>query len=52
VLVMQHGRVVERGAPARVLTDPTHPYTRALVDALPGRRLPEAEPRHPAAAPA
>ena len=31
-LVLQHGRVVEKGAVGHVLRDPQHPYTRALVD--------------------
>ena len=36
VLVMRSGEVVERGAPQQVLTDPQHPYTKALVRAIPG----------------
>ena len=39
VAVMRHGRVVERGPTARVLTAPEAAYTRALVAAVP--RLPE-----------
>lgn len=35
VLVMQHGRVVEEGTPARVVEDPQHPYTRSLLEAVP-----------------
>ena len=35
VLVMQAGRVVERGPPAAVLHRPTHAYTRLLLDASP-----------------
>jgi oligopeptide/dipeptide ABC transporter ATP-binding protein len=35
VAVMYLGRVVELGATAEVLRDPQHPYTRALIDAVP-----------------
>ncbi|MEV6434832.1 ABC transporter ATP-binding protein [Streptomyces anulatus] len=35
VIVMRHGRVVEAGATADVLTAPRHPYTRLLLDSLP-----------------
>jgi len=37
VVVLRHGRVVERGRTDAVLRDPQHPYTRSLVDAVPGR---------------
>ena len=37
VAVMQHGRIVEHGPAARVLTNPQVAYTRALLDAAPGR---------------
>ncbi|MDQ0473936.1 dipeptide ABC transporter ATP-binding protein [Labrys wisconsinensis] len=37
VLVLNQGEVVEQGAMAQVLTRPSHPYTRALLDAVPGR---------------
>lgn len=37
VSVMRHGLVVETGPRGRVLTAPEHPYTRSLLDALPGR---------------
>ncbi|NEV01254.1 dipeptide ABC transporter ATP-binding protein [Bradyrhizobium uaiense] len=37
VAVMQHGRVVEQGPAAEVLTNPQQAYTRALLDAAPGR---------------
>ncbi len=42
VLVMQHGKVVERGAARDVLTDPQHPYTRALIAAVPSLDPPPA----------
>jgi len=37
ILVMQHGKVVETGSALSVLTEPRHAYTRALIDAAPGR---------------
>ena len=35
VAVMREGEVVEEGEATRVLTAPSHPYTRALVEAVP-----------------
>jgi peptide/nickel transport system ATP-binding protein len=37
VAVMQRGRIVEQGPAAQVLAHPREPYTRALLDAAPGR---------------
>jgi peptide/nickel transport system ATP-binding protein len=35
LLVLQHGRVVERGRPDAVLRAPAHPYTQRLLAAVP-----------------
>src|SRR5262249_23669848 len=43
VVVMYLGQVVEEGPTARLLAGPRHPYTRALVSAVP-RDVPWAEP--------
>ncbi len=37
VAVMQHGRIVEQGPAADVLSHPQQAYTRSLLDAAPGR---------------
>jgi peptide/nickel transport system ATP-binding protein len=37
VAVMQHGRIVEQGPAAQVLTHPQQDYTRQLLEAAPGR---------------
>lgn len=44
VAVVRHGRVLERGPASSVLADPSHDYTRALLDSVPGRTLREAIP--------
>ncbi|SDG94940.1 peptide/nickel transport system ATP-binding protein [Sinosporangium album] len=46
VAVMKDGAIVETGPAAALVSAPTHPYTRTLVDALPDRR-----PADPAARP-
>lgn len=38
IAVMRNGRIVEQGLADDVFTDPQHPYTRTLLDAIPGRR--------------
>jgi ABC-type glutathione transport system ATPase component len=37
VAVMQHGRIVEQGPAAQILAQPQAAYTRALLEAAPGR---------------
>ncbi|HEY8574869.1 MAG TPA: ABC transporter ATP-binding protein [Devosia sp.] len=41
VVVMYRGRIVEEAPTARIFSEPQHPYTRALLDALPATN-----PRH------
>jgi peptide/nickel transport system ATP-binding protein len=35
VIVLRQGRIVERGATQQILTSPTDPYTRLLLDSVP-----------------
>ncbi|MEJ2178213.1 MAG: ATP-binding cassette domain-containing protein, partial [Gammaproteobacteria bacterium] len=42
VVVMEKGVAVEQGQTGRILTDPEHPYTRKLLDAVPHTSKPEA----------
>jgi peptide/nickel transport system ATP-binding protein len=37
VAVMKSGKVVEFGETAKVFANPSHPYTQALLDSIPGR---------------
>ncbi len=50
VAVIYRGRVVEKGPAAMIRAEPAHPYTRALMDAIPGlgrRTRPSVPPRRP-----
>ncbi|MFD8109724.1 dipeptide ABC transporter ATP-binding protein [Streptomyces microflavus] len=40
ILVMRAGRIVEEGPARQILTDPQHPYTRMLLDAVPAASEP------------
>jgi ABC-type oligopeptide transport system ATPase subunit len=46
IAIMRSGSVVERGAPARLLAEPAHEFTRTLLESMPqiGTRWPELEP--------
>ena len=51
IAVMRHGRIVEIGAARQVLQQPTHPYTRELLAAVPSLVPPPAVPVPPATQP-
>ncbi|MCC6304471.1 MAG: ABC transporter ATP-binding protein [Rhodobacteraceae bacterium] len=51
VLVMRAGRVVEEGPAGEVFAAPRHPYTQALVAAIPGRDWLARDPTHSPARP-
>jgi peptide/nickel transport system ATP-binding protein len=36
VIVLQHGQVVEAGSADEIFQRPQHPYTQALLAAIPG----------------
>jgi peptide/nickel transport system ATP-binding protein len=38
VLVLNTGRVVERGPTSELFANPTDPYTQLLLDSVPGKR--------------
>ncbi|MEV6773984.1 ABC transporter ATP-binding protein [Nocardia sp. NPDC051030] len=44
VIVMRDGKAVEQGPADQILTAPTDPYTRRLLDAIPGASIIEASP--------
>ena len=60
VAVIYQGRVVEQGTPQQLFSEAAHPYTRALMDAIPAmsprpagsqrKRTTPPEPRQPSAA--
>ena len=39
VYVMKDGRIVERGSPEALFSNPREEYTRRLLEAIPGRSL-------------
>ncbi len=37
IAIMQRGEIVEYGATAQIFADPQHPYTKTLLEAVPGK---------------
>jgi oligopeptide/dipeptide ABC transporter ATP-binding protein len=52
IAVMYHGKIVEVGDTESLLHSPLHPYTKLLIDSVPGRSLSAAEANIPPDAPA
>jgi oligopeptide/dipeptide ABC transporter ATP-binding protein len=46
VVVMYAGRIVEMASTERLFAHPTHPYTKALLESLPGPETPHRSPLH------
>lgn len=40
ILVLEAGRIVEQGSPEQIFQHPQHPWTRRLLDAIPGSKNP------------
>jgi peptide/nickel transport system ATP-binding protein len=39
IMVMNQGKIVESGTAEQVYNNPAHPYTRRLLEAIPGRKI-------------
>jgi peptide/nickel transport system ATP-binding protein len=50
IAIMQHGEIVEHGPTAQIFANPSHAYTRSLLDAVPGKEWIGALPSPGAAA--
>ena len=37
IAIMQRGEIVEYGATAQIFAAPQHPYTKTLLEAVPGK---------------